>query len=169
MTMKETKFYEITQNNSGGSFVTDDKLCHRMFIEAESYKEAVRKAEDMGCYWDGVEDGMDCPCCGDRWYRPDEVNFAGIVKKYGGYPVSKFIYNMDDATSVLKGIYEGLEWHEEPKEIEKYSSPYVEGVVKLRSIEDYAQVVANMFGWEGIDSRIFYKDGSVKVIFRKDY
>lgn len=167
--MKKTKFYAITQNNSGGSFVIDGKLCHRMFIEAESYNEAVRKAEGLGCYWDGVEDGMDCRCCGDRWYRPDEVNLDGIVKKYGGYPVNKFIHNMDDATSVFRRMYEGMEWHEEPKESKKYDSPYVEGVVKLRSVEDYAQVLANMYGWTTPDARIFYRDGSMKEIFRRDY
>jgi hypothetical protein len=163
--MKETKFYEIDQNNSGGSFVTDDKLCHRLFIEADSYKEALRKAEDMGCYWDGVEEGMDCSCCGDRWHRPSEVNFDSIIKRYGGYPVDKFIDNMDDAASVFRGMYEGMEWHEEPKESKKYGSPYVEGVVKLRSVEDYAQVMANRYGWTSPDVRIFYKDGSVKEIF----
>ena len=83
--------------------------------------------------------------------------------------MSKFIYNMDDVTSVFKGMYEGMEWHEEPKESKKYGSPYVEGVVKLRSIEDYAQALANMYGWESIDSRIFYRDGSVKVISCRDY
>jgi len=47
----ETKFYEFAQNNTGGSFVTNDKLCHRIFIEATTESEAVQKAEDLGCYW----------------------------------------------------------------------------------------------------------------------
>ena len=29
----------------------------------------LRLAEDIGLYFDGVEQGMDCSCCGDRWYR----------------------------------------------------------------------------------------------------
>lgn len=65
-----TKFYDFDQNNSGGSFITNDKLCWKLFIEAETYDEAVNKAEELGCYWDGVEEGIDCSCCGDRWYKP---------------------------------------------------------------------------------------------------
>ena len=45
-----TYWYEFTQNNSGGSFVVDDKVCHRIYIEAENFKEAVAIAESLGCY-----------------------------------------------------------------------------------------------------------------------
>lgn len=62
-------FYELTQNNSGGYFIVDEKVCHRLFIEATSEEEAIRKAESLGCYWDGVENGNDCSCCGDRWSK----------------------------------------------------------------------------------------------------
>lgn len=61
------KFFQFDQNNSGGSFITNDKVCHRLFIEADSVEEAVEKAENLGCYWYGIDNGMDCPCCGDRW------------------------------------------------------------------------------------------------------
>ena len=36
-----TYWYEFNQNNSGGSFVVDDKVCHRIYIEAEDFREAV--------------------------------------------------------------------------------------------------------------------------------
>ena len=62
------KWYEFDQNNSGGNFVTNDKLCHRIFIEAEDADAANKKAEELGIYFNGVEEGKDCPCCGDRWY-----------------------------------------------------------------------------------------------------
>lgn len=65
-----SKFFEFSQTNSGGSFITDDKVCHRLFIEADSVEEAIQKAENLGCYWNGVEKEMDCPCCGDRWSVP---------------------------------------------------------------------------------------------------
>ena len=39
------KFYEFDQNNSGGVFKVDDKLCHRLFIEAENANQAIKKAE----------------------------------------------------------------------------------------------------------------------------
>jgi hypothetical protein len=64
------RFFEFSQNNSGGSFHTDKNVCHRLFIEADSLDSAVSKAEELGCYWDGVRDGLDCPCCGDRWSVP---------------------------------------------------------------------------------------------------
>lgn len=65
-----SKFFQFDQLNTGGSFITDDKVCHRLFIEADSVEEAIEKAENLGCYWNGVEAERDCPCCGDRWYIP---------------------------------------------------------------------------------------------------
>lgn len=62
-------WYEFSQNNSGGSFVVDENVCHRLFIEANSAKEAEDKALGLGVYFDGCEIGLDCSCCGDRWYR----------------------------------------------------------------------------------------------------
>jgi hypothetical protein len=49
-----TKFYEFDQNNSGGSFVVNDKVCHRVIID---------KAETLGIHFDGWGD---CSCCGNR-------------------------------------------------------------------------------------------------------
>ena len=73
--MSNLKWYEYTQNNSGGSFDSDDKVCHRVFIQAESDFESLVKAEDIGIYLDGCDDGLDCPCCGDRWYEATETIF----------------------------------------------------------------------------------------------
>ncbi len=80
------KWFEFTQNNTGGSFDVDSKLCHRLFIQAEDEADAVRIAEEMGVYFDGVHLGHDCPCCGDRWYFPNELSFPikytkGVVFK----------------------------------------------------------------------------------------
>lgn len=58
-------FYEYRQNNSGGFFHLP---AIQVFIEADSMDEANRIAERNGLYFDGVDDGRDCPCCGDRWY-----------------------------------------------------------------------------------------------------
>jgi hypothetical protein len=46
----------------------DDNVDHYVIIEAESADEANHIAESVGIYFDGVEKGIDCPCCGDRWY-----------------------------------------------------------------------------------------------------
>nr|DAQ95528.1 MAG TPA: hypothetical protein [Caudoviricetes sp.] len=35
-------FYLFNQNNSGGSFIVNDKVCHRLFIEADDGREALR-------------------------------------------------------------------------------------------------------------------------------
>lgn len=72
----KNKFYEFSQNNSGGRFVADEKLCHRLFIEASSIEEAIRIAEGLGVYFGGVASGTDCECCGDRWSEPfDSIKF----------------------------------------------------------------------------------------------
>jgi len=71
----KTKIYEFSQTNSGGSFVVDENLCHRVFIEAKTTEEAIEKAESLGVYFDGVYENLDCPCCGDRWNSPNIVAF----------------------------------------------------------------------------------------------
>ena len=169
----ETKFYEISQNNTGGSFVTDNKLCHRLFIEAESEKEAISKAEDLGCYWNGVDEGQDCPCCGDRWYPSGHsVDLEDMNKKWGGYEVSEWlekgkIASDEDVIKSFKSSYKKSKWLTEPIVEEKYGSKRVIGKIKLESIEQYAQVMANLYGWTKPDCRIFYNDGTVKEIFSK--
>ena len=35
--------------------------------------EANTKACDIGIYFDGVANGADCECCGDRWRESDEI------------------------------------------------------------------------------------------------
>jgi hypothetical protein len=114
-------FYEFDQNNTGGSFDVDDKLCRRLWIEADSESEAEAKAFNMGVYYNGCDDERDCPCCGDRWYSPS------VMKQ--------FPYKYSDKTT-------------------------------FQSIDDYAQYMADNYGWTVPDIRIFYKDGNVKEIFR---
>lgn len=64
------KFFEFLQNNSGGFFKVDDKVCGQVIIEAENVSEAIDIAEDLGIYFDGCSIGKDCSCCGDRWSEP---------------------------------------------------------------------------------------------------
>lgn len=73
--MSAEKYYLFDQNNSGGDFITDDNLCHRMLIQAESQKQAEDFAFSMGIYYDGCSMGVDCGCCGDRWHEPEEITF----------------------------------------------------------------------------------------------
>lgn len=66
------RFYEFRQNNSGGSFEIDERagISVLVIVEAENLSDAIDRAENIGLYFDGCEKGMDCPCCGDRWYEP---------------------------------------------------------------------------------------------------
>lgn len=70
-------FYEYRQNNSGGGFNHHKgRIGRYVIVEAHSAEEANRRAESIGIYFDGVYEGIDCDCCGDRWvpaYDGDEV------------------------------------------------------------------------------------------------
>ena len=76
-------WYEFNQNNSGGRFIVDDKVCHRVFVEADSAMDANDIAVNLGIYFDGCEDGRDCDCCGDRWCAQDEGNGMEFPIDYG--------------------------------------------------------------------------------------
>ena len=166
----ETQFYELTQNNSGGSHDCDETLCHRLIIEATSINEAINKAEELGCYWNGVDKGMDCSCCGDRWYEPySPIDIDNINTRWGGFEVSQWLENSDNENSViesLKSKYPNANFTEELKVIEKYGSKKVIGKIEIDSIERYTQILADQFGgWTSPDARIFYKNGQVTEIF----
>ncbi len=64
-------FFTFNQNNSGGEFVLNEDagLTHYVIIEAPDAEAADAKLESLGGYFDGVEEGQDCSCCGDRWWR----------------------------------------------------------------------------------------------------
>lgn len=67
----DTKFYTYSQNNSGGSFTGP---AHYVIIEAFNKDAAHDIAEQHGVYFNGIEDGHDCSCCGDRWSRWSDEN-----------------------------------------------------------------------------------------------
>jgi hypothetical protein len=68
-------YFLYRQNNSGGSYDIDieNGLNINVIIEADSEMEADAKAGDIGIYFDGVSCGIDCECCGDRWYGCEEI------------------------------------------------------------------------------------------------
>lgn len=83
--MEKTKFYEFSQNNTGGSFIFDEKkgICSHVVIEAKNANEANERAKEIGLYFDGVDKGEDCECCGDRWYEADESDGYETPTIYG--------------------------------------------------------------------------------------
>jgi hypothetical protein len=68
-------YFLYRQNNSGGDYDIDLKkgLNINVIVEADSEMEADAKACDVGIYFDGVANGTDCECCGDRWYGSEEI------------------------------------------------------------------------------------------------
>lgn len=62
-------FFTFNQNNSGGRFILDTTVAEYVVIEATNHKQANAIALSIGLYFDGVDDDVDCPCCGDRWFR----------------------------------------------------------------------------------------------------
>ena len=62
-------YFTFRQNNPGGKFELTDTIGHFVIVEAASAAEADERARRIGLYFDGVDEGRDCPCCGDRWYR----------------------------------------------------------------------------------------------------
>ncbi len=75
-------YFEFSQNNSGGSF-TGPAI--RVFVEADTPNEANAIAEANGLYFDGVADGYDCECCGDRWYAASDWNASDEVPEVPEY------------------------------------------------------------------------------------
>lgn len=82
--MNATKWWCFDQNNSGGWFAHDAEagIGYAVFVEAKNQDEASARAMDIGIYFDGVRDGIDCGCCGDRWDEPREDG-SNQPEKYG--------------------------------------------------------------------------------------
>ena len=73
------KKFTYHQNNSFG--VWQDNMPQVLEVWAETAEGADIKAESMGVYFDGCENEIDCPCCGDRWYRQyDEYTRQGYTE-----------------------------------------------------------------------------------------
>lgn len=113
------KWYEFSQNNSGGEFDVNDNVCHRVFIQSENEEKATEKAVKLGMYFDGVAGGMDCECCGDRWSNPCELTFPY-----------------------------------------KYTNE-----MTFETVEDFAQYLANEYGFTVPDCYLYYGNGKKKKIF----
>lgn len=77
-------YWDFRQNNTGGSFTLP---AHTVVIEADDDEDANARAEAVGLYWNGCDDEIDCPCCGDRWYQ---ARGAGTAEPtVYGQPVAK--------------------------------------------------------------------------------
>jgi len=61
--------YSFRQNNSGGFYTQPAKFI--IVKDAKDSEHATEIALGAGMYLQGVAAGMDCGCCGDRWYGVD--------------------------------------------------------------------------------------------------
>lgn len=87
------KFFMFSQNNSGGNFVVNKEkgVAHYVIIEAKDAEAANKKALALGLYFNGVAEGKDCGCCGDRWCETNDSESADYPHIYG-VDVSNGIY-----------------------------------------------------------------------------
>lgn len=79
-------FYTFTQHNSWGEWVFDENLAHFTIVEANTKDEALEIAEKLGIYFNGVNQGIDCECCGDRW---DDYTEGSLTPKIYGKDISE--------------------------------------------------------------------------------
>lgn len=91
------KFYTYIQNNSGGRYYGYQYV----IIEASSYVEANSKVGKYGVYFDGCNDGRDCPCCGDRWHslwsEKDGYPYPAIYS----IPITEYIGFMGEGKALI--------------------------------------------------------------------
>ena len=80
-------YFKFRQNNSFGVF----RGTPLIFVQADNAADANRIAQDHGVYFNGVADGLDCDCCGDRWFpvsdddaqdQPSSYGYGGAVTVY---------------------------------------------------------------------------------------
>jgi hypothetical protein len=78
-------FFHFSQNNSGGNFhfEVERGITHHVVIEAPNAQAANVEAIHKGLYFDGCVSGVDCSCCGDRWYRVDGRDSEAQPMVYG--------------------------------------------------------------------------------------
>ncbi len=145
-------YWEFTQNNSGGSFVENEKLAHRVIIEAYSSEEACSKATEIGIYFNGCDEGMDCPCCGNRWYPP----YSNVEIPYYWGSI-----NLEMAEKI-SSIYDA-----EPAPVR--DTRHVHGdrnmAVLFKSIDGYSQFLAEEYGETSPEVIVYNYDGSVKKYY----
>ena len=61
--------YSFRQNNSGGYYTQPAKFI--IVKDAKDSEQATEIAMGAGMYLHGTSTGLDCSCCGDRWYGVD--------------------------------------------------------------------------------------------------
>lgn len=94
-------YFFFDQNNPNGVTLQDAErgIGHFVIIEADSANAANAKADSIGLYFDGVSEGMDCECCGDRWNRVVDYDAREVLTVYG--------QELDPEERVLEAVWFG--------------------------------------------------------------
>jgi hypothetical protein len=81
-------FFTFRQNNSGGGYDRNANVDKYVIIEADTADDAWEAAKLIGLYDMGVDKGIDCECCGDRW-NPSPWRGRNVPSIYGEALTSK--------------------------------------------------------------------------------
>lgn len=97
-------FHTFSQNNSGGTWKLGDLITYYVIVEADSAQEANNRAQDLGIYFYGVDAGIDCECCGDRW-SPAYDNGDADPNIFGTAPEEFHDWNAKDTEVYCRIFY----------------------------------------------------------------
>lgn len=114
------KFFHYSQNNSGGvfDFSENQAIMAHVIIEATDASDADTRAIQIGLYFDGCDDGLDCTCCGDRWSRAYGEGYDKPTVY--DYPASDYHgpqWMADGKEIVVHYADRRVEWHGVVKEV----------------------------------------------------
>lgn len=131
------KWFNFRQNNSGGSFYYDENVAKEVYVQAPSSDLADEIAQTKGIYFNGVAEGCDCECCGDRWYGSSSVEaefpMEMVNVKVGGK--YEWVYRDYAMIDSIKGMTKGY------AVFHFYDGTRQYGVVQLQDDE------TNAFDW----------------------
>jgi len=72
--VQQNLFWVYEQTPNRAQYIVDKEkgLSFLVFIEASTAASADAKAVMLGIYFDGIENGIDCACCGPRWFPAEQ-------------------------------------------------------------------------------------------------
>lgn len=82
--VNKMKFYTYSQNNSGGYFIDNERVCEYLIIEAETVKEANARMEEITADYREY-----CECCGERWHECWDEDDGKTYPNIYGVPVER--------------------------------------------------------------------------------
>lgn len=121
------KLYEYNQNPSGGHFVGSYS---KIFVIANNPEQADQFFLELGFgYFDGVDTGIDCECCGDRWKRTKHFvevdDVEGFMIQENDPHTSKRHYSLYGLRIIITDKEKDTYWITDGKNIYKTNSSSV--------------------------------------------